>query len=203
VPSSGDVAMDGRPGPARRGIPWRRWNSALHRDLGYLCVALTLVYAVSGIALNHIHDWNPSYGVVREERRFEPVPVSDRDAMVAQLVERLGLPGPPKDAFRPRPETVEMFYDGWSVEADAAAGKAIVERVRERFLLFDANRLHLNRPRGLWTWIADLYAALLVLLAVTGMFVLKGRTGLAGRGKWLVLAGAAVPVLFVVVLRWL
>jgi hypothetical protein len=189
--------------PTRGGIPWRRWNNALHRDLGYLCVALTIVYAVSGIAVNHIQDWNPNYRRLREERRFEPIPISDRGTMVALLVERLRLPGPPKDSFRPRPETVEMFYDGWSVLADAAEGRAVVERVRERPILFDANFLHLNRPRGLWTWAADVYAALLAFLAMSGMFVLKGRTGLAGRGKWWVLAGLAVPLLFLAALRWL
>ena len=48
---------------------------------------------------------------------------------------------------------------------------------------------------------ADAYAALLLLLAVTGMFVLKGRPGLAGRGKWFVAAGLLVPVLFLVASR--
>jgi hypothetical protein len=35
------------------------------------------------------------------------------------------------------------------------------------------------------------------------MFVLKGKKGLAGRGKWFVLAGLAVPVAFLIVLRYL
>ena len=35
----------------RRPFKWRRWNNVLHRDLGYLCVALTIVYAISGIAV--------------------------------------------------------------------------------------------------------------------------------------------------------
>ncbi len=164
---------------------------------------LTILYAISGVAVNHIQDWNPNYRVTREEKRFEPIPVSDRATMVRQLVERLDLPGPPKDAFRSRPEAIELFYDGWSVKADAQAGTAVVERARERVLLFDANFLHLNRARGWWTWVADLYAGLLALLAVTGTFILRGRKGLAGRGKWLVLAGLAVPAVFLLVLRWI
>jgi hypothetical protein len=191
------------PSSSRRGLPWRRWNAAVHRDVGYLCVALTIVYAISGIAVNHIQDWNPNYRFVREERRFPPVPLGSREEMVANLVERLALPGPPKDAYRSRPDQIELFYDGWSVKADATAGTAVIERPKERPVLFDANFLHLNRPGGLWTWIADLYAALLALLAVTGMFVLAGPKGLAGRGKWWVLAGLAVPVGFLLALRWL
>lgn len=176
--------------------------AVIHRDLGYLCVALTLIYAVSGLAVNHIRDWNPNYRVEREERRFEPVPVTDRDTMVRLVTERLALPSP-EESFRPVPGTVELFYDGWSVTADAAEGVATIESVKKRFLLFEANALHLNRPQGLWTWIADAYALLLVALTLTGIFILKGKTGLAGRGKWFVLAGLAVPVVFLIVLRWL
>lgn len=183
-------------------IPWRRWNAAIHRDVGYVCVVLTLVYAVSGIAVNHIHDWNPNYRVTKEQRIFEPVPVGEREVMVAALVERLKLPEPPKESFRPRPEVVEMFYDGWSVRADATAGTAVIERTGKRPVLFEANFLHLNRPRGLWTWFADLYAVMLALLAVTGMFVLRGKVGLLGRGKWFVLVGLLIPIAFLIVLRF-
>jgi len=186
----------------RRRFKWRYWNNVLHRDLGYLCVALTVIYAVSGVAVNHIHDWNPNYDIQRIERSFDPFPVSDRPTMVAQAVERLGLPQP-NEAYRPNPSTVHLFYEGWSVEVFALEGRAIEDRPSERFLLRDANYLHLNHPGGWWTWVADAYAILLLLLAVTGMFVLKGKKGLTGRGKWFVLAGLVVPVAFLIVLRYL
>lgn len=182
-------------------MSWRRWNVAIHRDVGYFCVALTIVYAVSGIAVNHIDDWNPNYRIEREERRFEPIPVGERDAMVSALVERLGLDAPPRDAFRPRPEIVEMFYEGWSVRADAPAGVAVIERAGKRPFLFQANDLHLNRLKGGWTWFADLYAAMLALLAITGTLILRGARGFAGRGKWFVLAGLAVPLALWLLLR--
>ncbi|MCP3978405.1 MAG: hypothetical protein GY716_03600 [bacterium] len=186
----------------RRRLQWRRWNKVIHRDVGYICVALTIVYAVSGVAVNHIHDWNPNYKIERVERTFEPIPVSDRETMVALAVERLDLPGLPAESFRSAPSQVQLFYDGWSVELDAEAGTAIVERPRDRFLLRDFNFLHLNHPKGLWTWVADMFGVLLFLLAVTGLFMLKGRTGLAGRGKWFVAAGLIVPLAFLVLLRY-
>jgi hypothetical protein len=187
----------------KRRFKWRHWNNVLHRDLGYLCVALTVIYAISGIAVNHIEDWNPSYKVERIERTFEPIPVSDRPTMVAQAVERLELPGPPKESFRPAPGTVQLFYDGWTVEVQALEGTALIESTRGRFMLRDFNDLHLNRPKGVWTWVADIYAVLLLLLATTGMFVLKGKKGLSGRGKWFVLAGLVVPVVFLILHRYL
>ena len=39
----------------------RPWIRAVHRDLGYLAVGLTLVYALSGLAVNHVSDWDPSF----------------------------------------------------------------------------------------------------------------------------------------------
>ncbi len=190
---------DGR----RRGLPWRRWNNILHRDLGYFCVALTIIYAISGIAVNHVHQWNPNYRFERVTRHFEAIPVSDRETMVAALVGALGLPGPPRRSFRPSPEQVLLFYDGWNVEAHATEGRAIIERPRDRWLLRDMNFLHLNHGKGLWTWFADAYAAALLLLAITGMLVLRGGQGLAGRGKWFVLAGTVVPLLFLLFQRYL
>jgi hypothetical protein len=40
-------------------LTWRKWFRIIHRDFGYLFFGVTLVYAVSGIAINHLDDWNP------------------------------------------------------------------------------------------------------------------------------------------------
>ena len=58
------------------------------------------------------------------------------------------------------------------------------------------NQLHLNAPKGVWTVIADIYAFGLILMALTGMFVLKGKAGITGRGAWLVGAGVLLPVVY-------
>ena len=180
---------------------WRRLNRAVHRDAGYLVAGLTILYAISGVAVNHKADWNSSWSLAPETRRFAPLPVTDRDTMAAALVAALSLPGPPRSSFRRAPEQIELYYDGWSVEADVTAGVATVTRPRERPVLRDANYLHLNEPKGAWTWLADAYGVLLGALAVTGLFVLRGRNGLGGRGKWLAMAGI-LPVLAVLVWRW-
>lgn len=176
---------------------WRRWLRILHRDVGYICAALTIVYAISGIAVNHTHHWNPNYDLNREHVSFEPIPVGGKQEMVDALVAVLDLPGQPKSSFRPAPEVVQLYYDGWHVRAEAAAGTAMIERPSERFLLRDTNYLHLNHPKGLWTYVADLYALALGFLGVSGLFILRGKQGLAGRGKWFLLAGFVIPLLFV------
>lgn len=179
--------------PRRKRRSWRTWNNELHRDVGYVVVGLTLIYAISGVAVNHIEDWNPNYAIEREVKTFEAFGPLDRDATIARLVAVLALEEP-LDAFRRTPTDVELVYEGWSVRADVAAGRATIERPVPRPVLIQFNDLHLNRVKGFWTWIADAYAIALCFMAISGMFVLRGRTGITGRGKWLVAAGVVVPV---------
>lgn len=177
----------------------RRWNVALHRDLGYLCAGLTLVYAISGVAVNHTADWNPNYRVRTDTVPLGPAAPDGVDvspAFVARVLEHVGVDGPTRGTFRPDPGSLEIFLEGGTVTVDFVAGTATVEEVRDRAGLRQANFLHLNHPKKLWTWFADLYAVALALLAVTGLFVLRGRNGITGRGAWLTAAGVAVPALF-------
>ena len=43
---------------------------------------------------------------------------------------------------------------------------------------------------------------ILGFLAISGLFVLKGKNGLSGRGKWLTGIGVAIPLLALALLLW-
>lgn len=182
------------------GNRWRRWNAAIHRDLGYLCAGLTVVYAISGVAVNHTADWNPNYRTTeRTVTLVGQAASADPHApgFTAAVLGQLGVEGETRGTFRPDPNTLEIFLgEGITVSVDLAAGVATLEAVQDRTGLRQANFLHLNHAKKLWTWMADLYALALGLLAVTGLFVLRGRNGITGRGAWLTAAGIAVPALF-------
>jgi len=176
---------------------WRRWNRAIHRDAGYLCVGLTLLYALSGIALNHLHDWNSGWRFERTEVRFAPPasPATLSEERLAAIVGELGGPEPPTALFRRGPAAVRAFFpEGRVVDLDLADGVARGELARPRPVLGRMNALHLNRGGRAWTWLTDLYAGVLALLAVTGALILRGREGLRGRGGWLVAAGVLLPL---------
>ena len=179
-------------------MKWRKWNIIVHRDLGYLCAGLTLVYAVSGVAVNHRADWNPNYIIARETVQLGTMdldaPASER--FVAEVLREVGLEGPVRGTFRPDPESVDIFLEGNTVSVDLTTGEATWESVRDRPILRAVNFLHLNESKKLWTWMADLYAIALALLAVTGLFVLRGKKGITGRGAWLTGAGVVIPVVF-------
>jgi hypothetical protein len=181
--------------PDSRGqSPWRRWSIVLHRDVGYLAVALTLAYGVSGIAVNHIADWNPNFRISKEFVDVAPITATALPEMVATAIDRLGLTTAPMNSHRPDPQTLQLFYKNKVYHVDLPTGKVMIESTVPRPVLYEMNRLHLNGPKHAWTYIADLYAAALILLAVTGLFVLKGRLGITGRGGWLTAAGTLIPV---------
>jgi uncharacterized membrane protein YhdT len=48
-----------------------------------------------------------------------------------------------------------------------------------------------------WSPVADFFAVSLLFLAFSGLFLVKGKKGLAGSGKWFLLAGLLVPLLYV------
>lgn len=181
--------------------PWRRWSIVLHRDVGYLAVALTIAYAISGIAVNHIADWNPSYRVTKTFTTVAPIAATDANAIVTTAMERLQLTEAPRSSFQPDTHTVQLFYKGTTYHVDLPTGKVMVEATRSRPVLFEMNQLHLNHSKRAWTWIADIYALALLLLAVTGLFVLKGKNGITKRGAWLTAAGFLPIVYWLVLLK--
>ena len=63
-------------------MKWRKINLVLHRDIGYLCVGLTLAYSISGITLNHISPgFNPSYLIEKSSASVSPVPDGSKPDM--------------------------------------------------------------------------------------------------------------------------
>lgn len=175
---------------------WRKWNNILHRDIGYLAFALTVIYGVSGIAVNHTADWNPSYKITKEFTTIEPIVGTGREEIVQEALEKLRIDEEMLNSFRPDPHTLQLFFERKSYSIDLPTGNVLIEDTRPRRVLFEFNQLHLNAPKRLWTYLADLYALSLIVVAVTGLFVLKGRNGITGRGAWLTVIGLAVPVLY-------
>jgi uncharacterized protein len=178
-------------------LPWRRWNAVLHRDLGYLCAGLTLVYAISGLAVNHIADWNPNYRQVKRAYELGPLPKDLPEAtLVKESLARLRLSEKPKGSFQFDADTLQIFLKGATITVDLPTGRATFEGLQARPGLLAFNRLHLNAPKRAWTYLADLYALSLIALTLTGLFLLRGRQGLGGRGAWLTALGCALPLAY-------
>ncbi len=175
----------------------RRVLRALHRDLGYLAVGMTLVYALSGLAVNHIADWDPSFADFA--RTHELGPLAGDDAAIARTAaERLGIAEAPREVYRAAPDELDVTFAHRTLHVDPLSGRVLDEGQRPRLFLRLANWLHLNRGKKAWTYAADAYAGVLVVLSVSGLFMIKGRNGILGRGLVLALTGMAVPVAYVI-----
>ena len=179
-------------------MKWRKWNNCIHRDLGYLCFGLTIIYAISGVAVNHIGDWNPNYRIEHIESAFNPADLNafQGEAQIRYILNQVNETRQIKSSFYPGPDTLKIFVEGNTVSVNLATGNITQEKAVTRSVIHEMNFLHLNHPKKLWTWFADLYALSLAILSITGLFVLRGKKGIGGRGAWLASAGILIPVCF-------
>lgn len=182
----------------KRGLRVRKWSRIVHRDLGYFSVGLTFIYAASGLAVNHIADWEPNFREVKAVHQLElPLPTSDEE--IARMAARVAQREEPiRESFRDGATDLEVAFDRGSLRINLNTGKVLEEGQEPRFFLRIANWLHLNRGKTAWTIIADAYALFLLTLAATGLWMLPGKKGIWGRAGIIALSGALVPTLYVV-----
>jgi hypothetical protein len=177
----------------------RRWNNAIHRDVGYLCIGMTLIYAISGIVLNHFKSGDfihPDYA-----KSYKELTVAlPKDGQVTQtyvfsVLDNIGE----RDHYKSHimgTNSLEIFLTMGSLYIDLSNGAAQLEKKTPLYGIREFNLLHYNNIKKLYTWFSDLYAVALIFLAITGMFVLKGKNGILKRGAWLTAIGIILPALF-------
>lgn len=178
----------------------RRLNIATHRDLGYFFSVLIIVYCLSGIALNHVDDWHPDFilikQVVRIPSNFNSTKIGDKE-----LKELNKIVGESRHKFvdAPTKDQLKIYYKDASLHLNFSTQKGLYEHISKRPLFYEVNAIHRNSLKG-WKWASDIFAVLLMVITLTGLFILKGKQGFGGRGKWLIAAGVVPIILFVVLL---
>jgi hypothetical protein len=184
-------------GPSRWRKRWRGWLRAVHRDVGYLAVGFTVIYALSGIAMNHIADWDPSFHASEVTRTIAPVAdaLSDADA-AKQIAAAAGMTGKIEDVYRAGDEVRLTFASGSKVTA--IGDTLTIQNRSDRTFFRIAVWLHATRGKAAWKYIADAYGVLLLYLAISGIFMIKGRLGLRWRGVTLIAVGLAAPIGYIV-----
>ncbi|MFP4023449.1 MAG: PepSY-associated TM helix domain-containing protein [Thiohalospira sp.] len=182
----------------------RKLNRALHRDLGYIFFTMTIIYSLSGIALNHLDDWNPNYVIKTKEIKVEDSPIDQNQLNRDNVIELLNeyAPGEKyKNHYSPSDGQIKIFIKDGSIDLNIETGNGIIETSKRRAVFHQVNYLHYN-PKKWWTIFSDIYAASLIILAITGLFILKGKNGIKGRGAWLTILGTMIPILFLLLYYW-
>jgi len=174
---------------------------ALHRDLGYLFAEIALIYAISGIAMNHRNSFNPNFSVDNVSfvlpqsvaAKCDDVNAGDIDAIL-------------EAADCPRSQYTKHFMDaegrlkilikgGSSITADLPGRTATYEKITPRAVLGPMVKLHYN-PGRWWTAFADIFALSLIIIVLTGLFIHNGKNGIKCRGAILLIIGLLIPLAF-------
>jgi hypothetical protein len=186
------------------GAHWRKWFRVIHRDLSFFFSGVIIIYAVSGIMLNHRDTIDPNYTVKRHSLQAEGTfPMTQEDISQAMVMEMLKPIKEEKNYTKhyfPENDRLKLFLKGGSsLEVNMQSGQAVYEALKKRPIISQFNWLHYNPGKG-WTVFSDIFAVSLIIITLTGLFINKGKKGLGGRGGIELLAGIIIPILFILLL---
>lgn len=179
---------------------FRKICRVVHRDLSYFLTGIILVYAISGLVLNHKDSFNSDYSIDRIEfsvsESFPKSAGNINEELISKELELIKRSAPVMKFYAPKPNEVKVFIKGGSsMLINLSDRSAVYESIKKRPFFSQINWLHFN-PKG-WTIFADLVAIGLILITLTGIFMNKGKHGLRGRGGIEVIIGILIPILFI------
>lgn len=178
-----------------------RWCRLIHRHLSYFFAGVVIIYALSGILMNHRSEINPHYSAERIEIKeaIAHAPRTQESITKEEVMNLLGEIGE-KDNYTklyyPEEGVMRVFLRGGSsLEVNLNTGIGIYDKLRRRPLLSDFVKLHYNPGR--WgTYFSDIFAIALITITLTGVFLVKGKRGLKGIGGVELILGILFPLLF-------
>jgi uncharacterized protein len=174
----------------------RKWSRILHRDIGFFFIGACIIYGISGIAINHLKDWNPNYSVSTRYFTTElNITKANAEEQIATLLEDLSIKEKYKTHYFPDKNTLRTYLTSSStIEIDLSTGDGVVEILQRRLVFYEVNVLHYN-PNKWWTWFSDIFAGSMILFALTSLFMVRGKKGAFGRGAIYIVAGIIIPLL--------
>jgi uncharacterized protein len=176
----------------------RKLNSVLHRDLGYLFFGMCIIYAISGIALNHLRDFNPNYVIKKYEITLNEKVARDEvtKEWVLSLLDDLDLNKEYKKHYFPSGSILKVFLNHGNVEVNLETGQGTMETIRKRHVLNQVNFLHYN-PGVLWKWFSDIFCVGLFIIAISGLFIIRsGKNSIKGwKGAGYTIIGIIIPLI--------
>jgi uncharacterized protein len=178
----------------------RKLLRVLHRDFGYFIVGMTIVYGLSGIYLNHRHDFNPDYKIFITDFQVE---LPEKDAINEKVVKAALLSVNEdvvyKKHYLNNEGFIKVFIENGEAVINPETGKGTMQYLQKRPIIYSMNKLHKASIGTVWKWVSDIMAVILVFVAVSGLFILKGKRGFNRWGWWLMVTGIVVPLVFALI----
>ncbi len=179
----------------------RRWCRFIHRDLSFLFSGMLIVYAISGIAMNHLKTSSPYFDIEKREYQVDLPNLNDslitKEYVVDNYLKEIDQVDNYTKHYFPQKNTLKVFLKGGSnLEVDLETNQVVYEELKPRYIVGAFTKLHYN-PTKLWTWFADIFAICLIIITITGLLMVKGKHGLIGIGGVELIIGIIVPLLFI------
>jgi hypothetical protein len=128
----------------------RKLIRVLHRDLGYFFFGVSIIYAISGIALNHLRDFNPSYNIKHYTLEV-PAPIDQNIVdvdWIKSLLTEYDIKNEYKKYYFPTDQQLKVFVENGNLTLNLVSGEGLLETINKRPILNEMNFLHYNP--GVW-----------------------------------------------------
>lgn len=175
-------------------------SRSTHRDLAYFYLGLIIAFSLSGIFLNHRQSWHPRR-YTAETRPISVQPItkeSVNEAFVKQLAAAQQIDDNLR-RFTTDNGELRVSFANHDVEINMASGEGKVVLYKTTPILGQMTKLHLDTSKW-WIYYSDIFGAAMLVIAITGMFIEKGRNSFWKRGWKLALAGIIFPLIFLFLL---
>ena len=170
------------------------WMRVIHRDLGFLMVGITLVYAISGMLLNHMNGKDPAYTTehhhiqlssnLSKEELTDIWKTKNEDLTLRKITiidETL----------------MRLYINGGIGMYNRKNGELEYQTSTKHAFIYWINKLHYNKLHG-WSWMGDFFAISLIFFAISGLWMVPKKNGIKGKGKWYLLAGVLIPIVYII-----
>lgn len=176
-------------------------NRNVHRDVAYFFLGLILAFSFSGIILNHRRDWYPmDYTYELKEVKID-IPENSKTLEAKEAIIELSKQwdlAADYDSHRIRDNELRIFYDDNVIlDADLTTGEGKLEYKKKVPFLGHTMFLH-KTTNKFWIWYSDIFGIAMLVIAITGMFITKGKNSFKKRGWKLTALGLIFPVLILI-----
>ena len=173
-----------------------------HRDIAYFFLGLIIAFSISGIFLNHRQSWHPRRYIYDSKEITIPVPAS-KEAVTEEFIADFTKSQNIEDNVRrfavDDKNILKISYTSNDVQVDITTGVGKIESYRVTPLLGQMTQLHQDTSKW-WIYYSDAFGLAMFTMAMTGMFIEKGKNSFLGRGWWLASLGIIFPLIFLFLL---
>ena len=175
----------------------------IHRTLGFFYVGLLISFAFSGILNNHRNTWDLPTNYTYDTKEFTiPMPIVKRDFNNKAKVAEMAKKWYPKAKFlgyRIKNNKLRAFYqDNTIVDLDLFLGTGEIEFRRKTPIIGHTKFLH-KFTNSFWVVYSDIFAVSIIVIAITGMLLPRGKNSFKRKGWKIALLGMAVPIIVLLI----